>query len=233
MGGHAVGIIVLNVGYPLLPGNVANATTFRYPVRYRVVEGAGVASLLGGDGSLLAPSLAAARALVDDGCHAIVGACGYFARFQREMAEGLDVPVFLSSLLQVPLLTRGLRRGERLGILCASAPSLDRAALEAVGIPGDAPLAIRGMETSSEFRTSILEGKGWMDDAAVEREVVDAAMALVHEHPEVSALLLECSDMPPYAHAVQRATGLPVWDFTTLIDWIASGVVRRPFEGFV
>jgi hypothetical protein len=89
------------------------------------------------------------------------------------------------------------------------------------------------METYQEFRTSILEGKGWMDDAAVEREVVDSAVALTRDHPEVSALLLECSDMPPYAHAVQRATGLPVWDFTTLIDWIASGVVRRSFDGFV
>jgi hypothetical protein len=233
MGGHSIGIIVLNVGYPLLPGNVANATTFPFPVRYAVVEGADIPSLLGGDRSLLEPSLDAARRLVSDGCRAIVGACGYFARFQREIAADLPVPVFMSSLLQVPMIIGSLQDHQCLGILCASAPSLDRDAMDAAGVPPDARIAVQGMEESAEFRTSILEGKGWMDDALVEQEVVAAALKLCRDHPDVGALLLECSDMPPYAAAVQRETGLPVWDFTTLIDWIHEAVVRRQFSGFV
>jgi hypothetical protein len=233
VGGHAVGIIVLNVGYPLIPGNVANATTYPFPVRFRVIDDADIPRLLAGDRSLLGPCLAAAQELVRDGCRAIVGACGYFAKFQREMAAELTVPTFMSSLLQVPLLTQGLRPGERLGILCASAPSLDAATLAAVGVPPDAPLAIAGMEASEEFRTAILEGKGWMDDALVEAEVVEAARRMVEQDPSITALLLECSDMPPYAAAVQEATGLPVWDFTTLIGWIDAGVVRHRFDGFV
>lgn len=95
--GHAVGIIVLNVGYPQVPGNVANATTYPYPVRYAVVRDADVPRLLAGDPALLEPSLEAAEALVADGCRAIVGACGYFARFQRELAAALPVPVFMSN----------------------------------------------------------------------------------------------------------------------------------------
>jgi hypothetical protein len=233
IGGHAVGVIVLNVGYPLIPGNVANASTFPFPVRYAVVEGADIPSLLAGDPSLLGPSLEAARGLVRDGCHAIVGACGYFARFQTAMAADLPVPVFMSSLLQVPLIVRSLRPGERLGIVCASAPSLDAATLQQVGASPIDPLVIRGMESSEEFRTSILQGKGWMDDAKVEEEVVTAALELCQAEPEVAALLLECSDMPPYARAVQRATGRPVWDFISLIEWIHAGVVRRAFEGFI
>jgi hypothetical protein len=233
MGGHAVGIIVLNVGYPVVPGNVANATTFRFPVRYKVVEGADIPSLLAGDRTLLEPALRAARELVTDGCRAIVGACGYFARFQPEIAGALPVPVFMSSLSQVPMIISGLRSSERLGILCASAPSLDAATLAAAGVAADAPVVVSGMETSPEFRSSILEGKGWIDDGAVEYEVVQAALRLVGDHPEVRALLLECSDLPPYAAAVQAATGLPVWDFTTLIEWIHAGVVRRSFEGFI
>ena len=232
-GGHSLGIIVLNVGYPLIPGNVANATTFPFPVRYEIVEGADIPSLLAGDPGLLRPSLAAATKLVRDGCRAIVGACGYFARFQVAMAGELEVPVFMSSLLQVPIILRALRPNERLGIVCASAGSLDAATLVQVGVgPGD-PVVIRGMESSSEFRTAILEGKGWMDDAQVEQEAVATATQLCDDHPEVAAILLECSDMPPYAKAVQRATGRPVWDFTTLIEWIHAAVVRREFSGFI
>jgi hypothetical protein len=233
VGGHAVGIIVLNVGYPLIPGNVANASTFPFPVRYEVVEGADIPSLLAGDQRLLEPSLEAARRLVRDGCHAIVGACGYFARFQAAMAAELEVPVFMSSLLQVPMILSALRAAEQLGVVCASAPSLDTATLEQVGVSSTDRLVIRGMQDSSEFRTAILEGKGWMDDAKVEAEVVDVATRLCEEQPSVSALLLECSDMPPYAQKVQDATRLPVWDFTTLIGWIHGGVVRRRFDGFM
>ena len=233
IGGHSVGIIVLNVGYPLIPGNVANSTTYPFPVRFEVVEGADIPSLLAGDPSLLAPSLRAAEDLVSDGCRAIVGACGYFAKFQREMAEALPVPVFMSSLCQVPMIAGSLRPSEQLGVVCASKPSLDAATLAAAGVAPEAPLVVYGMEESDEFRTSILEGKGWMDNAKVGAEVVDTAVRLVRDNPRVRALLLECSDMPPYAKAVQDATGLPVWDFITLIDWIHDGVVKRRFEGFV
>lgn len=233
MGGHAVGIIVLNVGYPIVPGNVANATTFGFPVRYKVVEGADIPRLLAGDRELLAPALGAAEELVADGCRAIVGACGYFARFQHEIADALPVPVFMSSLSQVPMIVSALRASERLGIVCASRPALDTATLAAAGVRADAPIVVYGMEESPEFRSSILEGKGSMDDAHVEAEVVEVAVSLARDHPEVRALLLECSDLPPYAKAVQDATGLPVWDFVTLIDWVHEGVVRHHFGGFI
>lgn len=233
MGGHAVGIIVLNVGYPVVPGNVANATTFSFPVRYRVVEGADIPRLLSGDSALLPPSLEAARELVRDGCRAIVGACGYFAKFQREMASALPVPVFMSSLCQVPMILTSMREGEELGVVCASRPALDAATLAAAGVPSGAPLAVTGMEDSVEFRRSILEGSGSLDDDLVRQEVVHAAMSLVESRPNVRSILLECSDMPPYARAVQEATGLPVWDFVTLIDWVFEGVVKRDFAGFV
>ena len=233
MAGHAVGILLLNTGYPIIPGNVANASTYDYPVRFKVVDGADSPRLLGGDPTLLEPILAAAEELVRDGCRAIVGACGYFARFQRELAEALPVPVFLSSLCQVPMLLAALRPQQQLGILCAKASSLDQGMLTAVGIPEDAPIVVAGMEHSPGFRGAILEDQGWMDLDQVRDEVVGAAVALVRDHPEIGALLLECSDMPPYAKQIQEATGLPVWDYVTLIDWIQSSVVRRTYDGFI
>lgn len=233
MGGHSIGILVLNTGYPLLPGNVANATTFDFPVRYKVVEGADSPRLIGGDPTLLEPILAAAEELVRDGCRAIVGACGYFGRFQREIADALPVPVLLSSLCQVPMVLSSIRSSESLGVICAKKSSLDSSVLASVGIAADAPLVIAGMEDSPAFRGAILEDQGWMDATAVEAEAIEAAVRLTTEHPEVRALLLECSDLPPYAKKIQEATGLPVWDFITLIEWVHSGVVKRSFHGFM
>ncbi|MGR0319838.1 aspartate/glutamate racemase family protein [Agromyces sp. ZXT2-3] len=233
MAGHAVGILLLNTGYPIIPGNVANASTYSYPVRFAVVEGADSPRLIGGDPTLLEPVLAAAHGLVRDGCRAIVGACGYFARFQRELAEALPVPVFLSSLCQVPMILGGLQPRQRLGILCAKASSLDQRMLTAVGVREDAPIVVAGMEHSPGFRGAILEDQGWMDLDQVRDEVVGAAVRLAADHPDIGGLLLECSDMPPYATQVQEATGLPVWDYLTLIDWIHSSVVRRGYDGFI
>jgi len=233
MAGHAVGILLLNTGYPIIPGNVANASTYSYPVRFKVVEGADSPRLIGGDPTLLEPVLTAARELVRDGCRAIVGACGYFARFQRELAQALPVPVFLSSLCQAPMVLGALQPQQQLGVLCAKQSSLDQRMLAAVGIAEDAPIVVAGMEHCPGFRGAILEDQGWMDLDQVRDEVVSTAVRLVTEHPEIGALLLECSDMPPYAKQIHDATGRPVWDFVTLIDWIHSAVVKRSYEGFI
>ncbi|NQN54326.1 hypothetical protein HPA15_07410 [Streptococcus suis] len=68
--------------------------------------------------------------------------------------------------------------------------------------------------------------------------VIEAAKKLEKKgvrakHPEIAAILLECSDLPPYAAALHRETGLPVFDFTTLINWVHSAVVRKKFYGYM
>jgi Asp/Glu/hydantoin racemase len=66
-----------------------------------------------------------------------------------------------------------------------------------------------------------------------EDEVVRVAQKLVSDHPEVGAIVLECTNMPPYAAAVQKATGLPVFDIFTLVTWVYHGVVRKGFSGYM
>lgn len=234
MGGHAVGILLLEVGYPILPGNVANASSFSFPVRYKVVKGATIERLCyEADPGLVEPLVSSARELERDGVKAIVGACGYFGMFQREMAEALAVPVFMSSLLQAPLLARSLKRGQKVGILCADSGALSPKVLESCGVDGSVPFVAKGLENFPEFRSAITEGKGTLDDRRVEKEVVQAARELIEGNPDIGVMLLECSDMPPYAKAVQDATGLPVWDFNTMINWIYYAVVQREYDGFI
>ena len=229
--GHAIGIVVLETWYPLLPGNVANATTFGFPVRYKILRGATVERITRADPGLLDMIIQAGEEFEREGVRAMVGACGYFANYQRETAAALNIPVFLSSLLQAPLIHQSLKPGQQVGILVANAQAITPKMFEACGITSEMPIYYLGMEDQPEFR-NILDYGGEFDYDEFETELVSKAEQLVVENPNVGAILLECSDMPPFAKSIQRAVKLPVWDFITMINWIYAGVVQRTYTGF-
>lgn len=232
--GQPIGILILDAAYPCVPGNVGNATTFPFPVRYKEIRGSSIERLLNErDPELLKPFIEGARELEAEGVRAITGACGFMALFQKQVAAAVNVPVFLSSLLQVPFIHQTLKPGAKIGVITANAGCLTQEHFENVGITKNMPLAIYGMEEQDEFRTSVLEEKGTMDSALVEREVTGVAEKMLAENPDIGAVLLECSDLPPYAHAVHRATGLPVYDFITMIRHVHSALVPMPYGGYM
>ena len=47
--------------------------------------------------------------------------------------------------------------------------------------------------------------------------MVAAAQRLLQREPAIANLVLECTNMPPYATAVQQATGRPVHHLMTLV----------------
>ncbi|GGE01357.1 hypothetical protein GCM10011390_20290 [Aureimonas endophytica] len=230
--GEAIGILILDAAYPCIPGNVGNATTYAYPVRFQEVRGASIDRLLNQrDPALRDAFVEAAVELRDRGVKAITGACGFMAYFQEEVADAVDVPVFLSSLMQIPFMHA--ITGRRVGIVTANSAVLTPRHMRASRISDEIPVAIAGMQEMTEFREAILEEKGTLDSAGIEREVVEVAARLVADHPDIGSILLECSDLPPYAHAVQAATGRPVFDFITMIDQVQAAVRRRRYEGFM
>ncbi len=229
--GHAIGIVVLETWYPLLPGNVANAITFDFPVRYKILREATVERIMRADPLLLDMIIQAGHEFEQEGVRAMVGACGYFANYQREVAAALNIPVFLSSLLQAPMIYRSLKPEQLVGILFANAKAVNQTMLEACGITSDIPVAYLGMEDQPEFR-NILEYGGQFHYDKFEAEVVSRARQLVAENPDVGAILLECSDLPPFARSVQEVVKLPVFDFISMINWIYHGVVQRSYNGF-
>lgn len=229
--GVPIGILVLDLWYPLVPGNVANASTFDFPVLYRVLRGCGL-EVLAADPSLLDPIISAGRELQEQGVRAVVGSCGYLGFYQREVAAALDVPTFLSSLLQIPIILASLGPSKRLGIICATSESLSPHFLGACGVEDHSRLVVVGAQELSEFK-NILHCTGHLDSDALKRELVDLACGLVQRHPDIGALLLECSDMPPYASAIQERLRIPVFDYTTMIHFVHRAVVRTPFRGIV
>jgi Asp/Glu/hydantoin racemase len=230
--GTTIGILLLNSRVPCVPGDVGNASTFKFPVAYRVVDELLVDRLIvDADPALAEPIVREARALEQAGVAAITAGCGYMALFQREVAAALNVPVFLSSWMQVPFMYQTLQPGKKIGAVVADSRYVRKETLVNAGIDESIPLVIRGMEGQAAFCSAIMQEEGTLDSDAVEREVVAVARDLVETNPDVEALLLECSSLPPYGAAVQEALHLPVFDFITMINYVYSALARGPYQG--
>ena len=226
-GPATLGVVMLDTRFPRLPGDIGNPATFAFPVRYRVVVGASPRRVvIETDRSLLEPFVVAARMLESEGCTAIATSCGFLALFQKEMQAAVEVPLWTSSLLLVSGLAADLPAGRRVGIVTADAASLTPAHLAAVGAAEDTP--VEGLSADSAFHATLLDNRSQLDAGLAEAATVAAALRLANRHPELGAIVLECTNMPPYADAVRAATGLPLHDITTLI----ASRFAAPARGF-
>lgn len=231
--GFAVGILQLDCSLPFIPGDVDNASTYRYPVIYRAIPGLSTASCLRGAPEMTEAVVAAARDFETQGVRVISSDCGFMLQFQSAVREAVRIPVALSPLLQLPVIAASVAATRPIAIVTADSGNLTVDFLARAGLPIPAnPLVIRGLQDQPEFRSAVFDEKGTLDAARVEAEVVAVAQDIAREHPGLGAILLECSMLPPYASAVQQATGVPVFDFVTMIDQFHKATHQVPYQGF-
>ena len=231
--GITVGILMLDTRFPRIPGDMGNAATFPFPVRYQRVPGADPDLVVRrGAAGLLPAFIEGARLLEREGVGAITTNCGFLVTFQRELAASVRVPVFSSSLLLVPLVHRLLPPARRVGIMTVNAGALTPAHLEGAGIGPEIPIAVAGLETEKEFTRVLLGNELELDVDLAREEHIRVARRLVAQHPDVGALVLECTNMPPYSADIQRETELPVFDIVSLVTMVhaalAAGRPPRP-----
>ena len=234
--GEIIGIIMNVRTFPRIPGEMGNATTFDFPVRFYVVKGLDYSTrlrFLAGDEEFVDPFVCAAKELEQAGVRAITTNCGFLILYQDVMADAVNIPVFASSLLQIPLVYRMLRKDQRIGVITADASpqGLGKKHLEAAGA-GNIPVVIAGMENSEAFKT-IIRNRQILYPEKVRDDLVDVAKTLISNNPETGALVLECANMPPYGKFIQEAVNLPVFDFLTLTNMVYSAVVKREFNGLM
>jgi hypothetical protein len=224
-----LGIVMLDTRFPRPPGDIGNPDSFPVPTRRVVVEGAWPEKVVQTAAGLRANKLLVAfsrmvRQLERDGAAAITTSCGFLVLLQRELQAAVKVPVVTSSLLLLP----GLLASEgRVGVLTISARRLEPAHLRSAGVPRDrlGQVVLQGVDPSGEFAGAILGNRPAMDLARAESEVVAAAQALKARAPDLRTVVLECTNMPPYAGAIAQATGLrPL----SLLD---SAALLKPFGG--
>ena len=226
--GARIGVLMLESRFPRIPGDMGNAASWPFPVLYRVVAGASPQRVVRERAAgLLAPFLDAARDLVRLGADGITSTCGFLSLFQQEIAAAAGVPVAMSSLMQVAMVDRLLPPGRRTGILTVSATSLTAEHLARAGVPTDTPMM--GTESGREFTRAILGDEPRLDVAAAERDILDAGAALVAAHPEVGAIVLECTNMAPYARALSQSLSMPVFDIHSFVSWFHAGIAPRDF----
>ena len=228
--GTTIGILALNINLPVIPGDVGNASTFSFPVLYRVVEELVTDRA---DRALTEPVVREALSLERAGVAAITSNCGNMALYQKEVAAAVNIPVLLSSWMQVPFIHRLLPPGKKVGALVPDSRDDLTEILACAGIDDSIPIVIAGLEDCPAFYSAVVKLEGPRDTDTEEREVVAVAAKLVEGHPDVGAILLECSDLPPYAAAVQEMVRLPVFDFVTMINFMWSALVRPNYQGTV
>ncbi len=227
--GAAIGILMLDSRFPRIPGDMGNALSWPFPVHYRVVRGATPARVVAPDDpDLLAPFLEAARDLVADGVSGITTTCGFLTLYQRALSEALPVPVVTSSLMQVEMVNRTLPGGRRAGVLTIAASALTNAHLDAAHVPPGTPIGTT--EGGATFTQAILSGGTTLDVEGARRDVVEGALALQAVNADLGAIVLECTNMVPYAPDVAAATGLPTYSIHTLINWFHNSLVPPRFE---
>ncbi len=225
--GAQVGVVMVDTDLPRPPGDIGNARTFAFPVMYAVARGAtpddmvSVTHRRGVDAFV-----ESARELASLGVDAIATSCGLMARHQETLTQELDVPVASSSLLFASLVLRILPAGSTLGVLTIDSRAMEQGGhFDGVGLTAEerARLRIAGMEGTPHFHHAIMGGGAELDVGLATEEVLAVAQKLLAEQPDVGALLLECTNLSPYAPALRRATGLPVWDASALVRWLSEG----------
>jgi Asp/Glu/hydantoin racemase len=226
--GARVGILMLETRFPRIPGDMGNAETWPFPVLYKVVPGASPRRVVCDRAEgLLDAFLSAAEELVRLGADGITTTCGFLSLYQRELAAHVGVPVATSSLMQIPFIERVLPLGKRIGVLTVSAPNLSEEHLRAAG--ADLATPVVGTEGGSEFSRVMINDEDRLDVGAAERDILAAGEELVEKHAGIGAVLLECTNMVPYAQALSRRLRLPVFSIYTFVTWFHSGLVPRDF----
>ena len=225
--GARVGILMLGTLFPRIPGDMCNALTWPFPVLFKVVRGASAARVAERSRDMREDFMAAAEELVADGADGITTNCGFLAPYQDELAERCGVPVAASPLMQIPFIECLLPPGKRAGVVTVSTVTLDAEHMEAAGARPDTPVA--GTENGREFHRFMRENDTRMDAAAAEQDILDAGRDLVGRHPEVGAVVLECTNMVPFARALGEALALSVYSIYSFVCWFHAGLAPRDF----
>jgi hypothetical protein len=217
-----LGILMLDTAFPRVPGDVGNPASFPFPVRYAVVKGATPEAIVQRDPAPFVDAfIDAGHGLIAQGCTGIATTCGFLSLVRPRLAQALGVPVAASALEQVGQITAMLPPGQMAGVLTISAASLTAQHLSVAGVP--AGTLVQGMD-GSHFATAILGNQTHLDVAVAREEMVDAALKFLQANPNLGAIVLECTNMPPYAADIAHATGLPVHSILSYLHWVEAGL---------
>ncbi|MCK8464468.1 aspartate/glutamate racemase family protein [Aliiroseovarius sp. S1339] len=223
MGKAAVGILMLETSFPRPLGDIGHQHTWDFPVHMRAVGGASAQKVVHEDPrALLDGFVQVGRELIADGCAGLTTSCGFLSLMQDELKDALGVPFASSPLMQVPMVEATLPTNQEAGILTISKESLSAAHLRAAGARDDLP--IEGLPRDGAFATAVFDDLPDMNFAACQAEMHATAQRLVLRRETVGAIVLECTNMAPYAADIAKITGRPVYSIVSFLNWFQAGL---------
>lgn len=150
--------------------------------------------------------------------------------FLHRLAERLPIPIATSALIQVPSILALLPPQKIVGILTFDGSKLGPTHLEQLGVPSSLHhrVHIAGPPAGGCLQRLVKEDAPY-DFQSIQNELNETARAMLEAHPEIGAIVLECTQMPPFAEAIQQAVGshVAVYDVYSMAMWFYSGLAKR------
>jgi len=225
----SLGILRLDYDYPPALGDIDNAETFTYNVYYRVVPGLTFEMCKSGKLSEdVQDGLCEAVDYLENekGVSGITGDCGFMMFFQSLVRSHTKKPVFLSPLTQLPAVTSAYSENEKIIIMTSNGKSLepmrDLIRKECGVDTQQERYIIVGCEDVDGFEAVNLGEK--VDVAKCTSGIIQKAMDILQEHPTARAIVLESTELPPFADALRFYTRIPVYDAITNANFFMTGL---------
>jgi len=210
-----------------MPGNMLHPDTFDFDLRIARVEGADYKSIVESpDDAVLENMITTAKMLEQEGMRAITTSCGFNALFQKALAASVNIHVFASSLIQIPMVYCSLKPEQAIGVITADKQHLTRAHFANSGISESIPIKVASISQVGEFAKLRDNPTAILDSDLFISQVAAVAEELISKKPEIGAIVLECTDLPPCASAIRSATGLAVFDIVTLLRIVHDALKR-------
>lgn len=228
--GFDIGILMLDAKFPRIIGDVGNAKTWNFPVLYKVVEGAFPSKVvLDLNIDDIQPFVDAAIDLQSMGVRIITTSCGFLAMFQEALENKLDIPIFTSTLLLLPMLVKMFKK--KILVLTANSQTLTEKHLFPVcGMISKDKYEILGTENWPNFTHFTVNNWDSVDIDICEKEILSILETkLTKKNTDYGAILLECTNMPPYSNSIRRKFHLPVYDFVNFTNFIHSTYCHNSF----
>ncbi|KAL7415737.1 hypothetical protein BDY24DRAFT_382057 [Mrakia frigida] len=228
-----LGIIQLNTRFARPAGDISNPASWPFPIRVGVVAEATPKAILEGgwsEDTVLAFVKEGRRLIEEEGCVALVTSCGFLATMHPLLASHLP-SIGSSALLQLPIMKALYPVPNSVGVICFKARCLSLKHFACVGASPQTPFT--GLRENGVF-SRVLNCEIPYDHDGMLQEVLEAGRELQElcrsKGGELRAVLLECTNMPPFSAAVARELNVAVYDILTLGKMIYSAAVKEEYE---
>ncbi|MEM8551512.1 MAG: hypothetical protein AAGF45_03970 [Pseudomonadota bacterium] len=226
-----LGVLRLDYDYPANLGDIDRLETFSYDVIYRVIPGLTFEMCQSGDltEQVKNACIDSLRFLDSFNVNAITGDCGFMINIQDTIRSNTHRPVFLSALIQLPTIINSIGIDDEIAVYTANGRSLETIESQLDTLCGlrehSHRLKIVGCESVPGF-DAVAAGKK-VDEKKVGAGLLELTSNVIRNNPNIKCILLECTELPPYANAIRYITGLPVYDAVTNCDMFMSGFLEN------